>query len=82
MTSYDTWFASQQEQHLAEHAELVGFPTVASQPEHAEDVKQAAEWLKAKLNGIGLDATIHPAGGYPIVTAEWLHAEGQPTVLI
>ncbi len=77
------WFASEFDRHIAEVSELVAIPSIASDPAHAEDLQQAARWLADKLAAVGLDeVTVHPAEGYPVVTAEWHHAEGQPTVLL
>ena len=82
-TAYDSWFEAEFDRHIGEIGELVKFPTVASQPENAKSLEPAAQWLVERLTAIGMEsAKIHPAEGYPIVTAEWLHAKEQPTVLI
>ena len=51
-------------------------------PEHAPDVLKAAEFIKKKLDAIGMqNATIHQTDGYYTLTAEWMNAPGQPTAL-
>jgi acetylornithine deacetylase/succinyl-diaminopimelate desuccinylase-like protein len=62
---------------------LLRIPSVSTKPEHAPDMRQAAEWLTAHMTGIGLEhAQVLPTAGHPVVYADWLHAPGQPTVLI
>ncbi|MEO6443671.1 MAG: dipeptidase [Gemmatimonadaceae bacterium] len=56
------------------HSELFDFlriPSVSAQPAHAKDVSDAAEWLRDQCRQVGLDASIHPTGGHPIVLGEW-----------
>ena len=82
LKSYDAWFNENEERHLQDVADLVGFPTLAMVPDNAEDLIKAGEFLKAKLATIGMEnAVVHPADGFPLVTAEWTGADGQPTVL-
>lgn len=51
-------------------------------PEHAADVKRAAEFVAASLRTAGLEnIEIIPTAGHPLVYADWLHAPGKPTVL-
>lgn len=68
---------------VAELKEFVSFPSVSAQPEHAQDVRNCAEWLATHLRSAGLDQVrIVPTAGHPIVYADWRHARGRPTVLI
>src|SRR5262245_7036285 len=69
---------------LRELAELLAFPTIASQPRHRPDLEAAACWLAAHARGIGLEhARVLPGanGGPPSVYADWLHAPGRPVLL-
>lgn len=82
LAAYDAWFTGNEERHLQEVADLVAFPTLAMDPEKGEELVKAAEYLKKKLDAIGMKkAKVHPADGLPLVTAEWTGAKGQPTVL-
>lgn len=68
---------------LAELCDFIRVPSVSTQPNHADDVKQCAEWLAYHLRKIGLkQVQVIPTPRHPIVTAEWRHAPGRPTVLI
>ncbi|MCZ7665916.1 MAG: hypothetical protein M5U34_01075 [Chloroflexi bacterium] len=76
--------------HQKEHlAELVTFfcvsPVLALQPEHAADVRAAAEWLadSLKKRPAWKMCVSSRSAGHPLVYADWLHAgETAPTVLI
>ncbi len=72
------------ERYLAQLTELLSIPSISTLPEHAADVRRAAEWLAADLTRTGLkNVQVMPTGGHPVVYAEWLEAGGQaPTVLI
>lgn len=61
---------------------LIRIPSVSAQPAHQPDMQRCAEWLRDHLAGLGLTAEIHPTGGHPLVTAEWLRAPGKPTLLV
>lgn len=82
LAAYDTWFTENHKRHLGEVAGLVAIPTLAMDPKHADDLMKAGAYLKERLTAIGMkNATIHPAGGFPLVTAEWMEAKDQPTVV-
>ncbi len=75
-----------QERRAAFVEELKGFlriPSVSTKPEHRGDMRKAAEWLAGQMRDMGLEhVEILPTAGHPVVYADWLHAVGQPTVLI
>jgi acetylornithine deacetylase/succinyl-diaminopimelate desuccinylase-like protein len=67
----------------SELCELLRIPSVSARREHQGDVRRAAEWLRDKLIDIGLDASVEPTAGHPIVLGEWRGAGPQaPTVLV
>ncbi|MEW5989803.1 MAG: dipeptidase [Chloroflexota bacterium] len=71
------------EARLASYLELLRIPSISALPEHAGEVRRAAEWIAAELARIGFDhAEACDTPGHPIVYADWLHAEGAPTVLV
>jgi acetylornithine deacetylase/succinyl-diaminopimelate desuccinylase-like protein len=58
-------------------------PSISALPEHADDVRRAAQWLADNLRQAGLEhVEVAETGGHPVVYADWLHAEGSPTVLV
>jgi len=76
--------ASQNEQTaLDELLELLAIPSISTLPEHANDVKAAASWITRKLDAIGLEnVKLLETPRHPVIYADWLHAEGKPTLLI
>src|SRR3954470_5710774 len=79
------------DKYLSAHAqriegELFDFlriPSVSARSEHDGDTMRAAEWTATSLRAAGLEATVHPTAGHPVVVAKWTGAPaGAPTVLI
>ena len=64
--------------------ELLRIPSLSADPAHAEDVRQAAEWLASHLRGLGAEnVAVMPTAGHPVVYGEWLGAgPDKPTVLV
>ncbi len=58
------------------------FPSVSTKPEHRDDVRKCAEWLKAKLARIGFSTELHETPGHPVVLARNTHKPGRRTVLL
>ena len=75
-----------QERFLEEYQELLRIRTISTQPQHADDVAAAAEWLRAMMLRIGMERAeviLLPEGRCPLVLGEW-HGAGEdaPTILI
>src|SRR5215207_4758786 len=71
------------EARLESFFDLLRIPSISTLPDHAPDVRRAAEWIAADLNRIGFEhVEIAEMPGHPLVLADWLHAEGAPTVLV
>ncbi len=69
---------------LEELKALLRIPSISTLPEHAPDVRRAAEALAAELGRLGMEHVelLQIGGGHPLVLADWLHAApGAPTVL-
>ena len=83
-------FAQKNGQRFVEELKaLLRIPSISTLPEHAPDVRRAAEFIAAELRRIGMEnveliETVTPdhPHGHPLVYADWLHAAaGAPTVL-
>ena len=72
------------ERFLADLKELVAIPSVSMQDEHKDDMVRAAEWLAARLTGLGMDnVQLLPTAKHPVVFSEWMGAgKDAPIVLI
>ncbi len=58
------------------------FASVSTDSKHAADVRACAEWLVAKLSGMGLTTVLHDTPGHPVVVAKNAHVAGRRTVMI
>lgn len=71
------------ERFVEELKDFLRIPSVSAKSDHKSDTIAAAEWVKQAAEQIGLEnAKVYETDGLPIVYADWLHAEGMPTVLI
>ena len=83
LQSLNTYFETKREQHLEELKQFLRIPSISALSEHKPDMKTAAEWLADSLKNAGLEnISIDETKGQPVVYADWLHAEGKPTMLI
>lgn len=79
----DNYFSEHRGEHLEELKTFLRIPSISSLSEHKGDVRDAAEWLKTSMEKAGLEnVKIDETAGHPVVYADWLHAEGKPTVLV
>lgn len=79
----DQYFKTHREAHLEELKAFLRIPSISSLSEHREDIRNGAEWLKGAMLKAGLEnAEVFETEGHPVVYADWLHAEGKPTVLV
>lgn len=63
--------------------EFLRIPSVSAKSEHIPDMNRAAEWLAERMRDAGLESTIEPTEGHPIVVGEYRGAgEAAPTVLV
>ncbi len=86
MTNPYAYAKTNQDRFLTEYQELLRIRTISTQPQHADDVARAAEWLQAMMLRIGMDSAdviLMPEGRCPLVLGEWRGAgEDAPTILI
>jgi len=80
----DTSFVDREQPRLLEELfELLRIPSVSSLPEHAQDCRRAAEWLRDELTRLGCPvATLLEGDGHPVVWAESPYVPGRPTLLV
>jgi acetylornithine deacetylase/succinyl-diaminopimelate desuccinylase-like protein len=79
----EAFLESTKDARLESYFELLRIPSISTLSEHAPDIRRAAEWIATELERIGFEhVDISPTRGHPIVYADWLHAEGAPTILV
>ncbi|MBO8142414.1 MAG: dipeptidase [Firmicutes bacterium] len=83
MASWQQYLQDNRARFLNDYLDLLRIPSISALPEHAGDVRRAAEWVARRLEAAGLeDVRVMETGGHPVVYGEWIHAPGKPTVLI
>jgi len=77
------YLESHREEHLRGLVELLRFPSIANVRDRRPDgCWQAAEWLAARLNGLGFQSRVMEAAGRPNVYAQSPAVPGRPTLLV
>lgn len=67
---------------LSDLIEWLRIPSVSALPEHAADLRRAADFTAKLFTQAGLENVALIEGeGHPLVVADWLHAPGKPTLL-
>lgn len=77
-----SYIEEHKEQFLSELLDLLRIPSVSADSKFAGDVRQAAEFLKARFEDLGTHVEICETAGYPIVYAEHIIDPNLPTVLV
>ena len=81
--AFEDFLAAHQEERLASYMYLIRIPSISALPAHAADCRRTAEWIATDLERIGMEhVEVAETAGHPVVYADWLHAEGAPTVLV
>jgi acetylornithine deacetylase/succinyl-diaminopimelate desuccinylase-like protein len=70
------------EHALATLDEFLRFPTISAHPEHSADLVQAADWLRSRLDRLGMKTEIAPGSPHPSVVGEWVGRPGMPVLAI
>jgi acetylornithine deacetylase/succinyl-diaminopimelate desuccinylase-like protein len=75
--------AATRAERLADYQDFLRIPSIFALPEHAPDVRRAADWLADRMRAARLEnVELRETGGAPIVYGDWLHADGAPTAII
>src|SRR5713226_9948492 len=82
-TPLETYITENERRFLEDLKGWLRIPSISTRPEHAGDIRRAAEYAANQLRSIGFEgvevvATQH----HPLVYGEWLNAPGKPTLLI
>jgi acetylornithine deacetylase/succinyl-diaminopimelate desuccinylase-like protein len=76
-------FAEREDAHLAELDEFLRIPSISALPEHAGDIRRAAEWVAARMKRAGIpEVEVLETGGHPLVYGRWQVDDARPTALI
>jgi len=83
MADTRAYLEKNRERFREELFEFLRIPSISARREHKADTRNAAEWLKQKLDDLGLKTSLHETPGHPILLAEYRDAgPDAPTVLV
>ncbi|MEQ1573297.1 MAG: dipeptidase [Vicinamibacterales bacterium] len=70
------------DRYVEELKQYLAIPSISALPQHAPDVRRAADWTADALRGAGLQhVRLIDTPGNPVVYGDWLNAPGKPTIL-
>jgi acetylornithine deacetylase/succinyl-diaminopimelate desuccinylase-like protein len=70
------------DRYVDELKQYLAIPSISALPEHAADVRRAAQWTADAIGAAGLEhVQVIDTPGHPVVYGDWLHAPGKPTIL-
>ena len=81
--SIQAFVDAHRDQWLEEVNEFLRIPSVSTDPDRADQVDAAAEWLADRLREAGCDEVEKwQTAGHPVVYGAWRKAPGAPTLLV
>ena len=82
-TPFTNLVEEHKQRYLDELRDFLSIPSVSTLSEHNSDALRAAGWVADDLRRSGMEnVRLIETAGHPLVYADWLHAPGQPTLLI
>ncbi len=82
MTQIQDHVSSRRQEALEELKEMLRIPSVSTDDSLRPEMARCAAFVLERMKKAGLQASILPTGGHPVVYGERLSAPGKPTVLI
>jgi acetylornithine deacetylase/succinyl-diaminopimelate desuccinylase-like protein len=83
MTQLETYITENENRFLEDLKGWLRIPSISTLPEHAGDIRRAAEYAADQLRRIGFEQVhLIQTQNHPLVYGEWLKAQGKPTVLV
>jgi len=70
------------DRYVDELKQYLAIPSISALPQHAADVRRAAEWTAESLRAAGMqNVKLFETPGNPVVYGDWLNAPGKPAIL-
>jgi len=70
------------DRYVDELKAYLAIPSISALPQHAADVRRAAQWTADAITRAGLqNVRLIETPGNPVVYGDWLNAPGKPTIL-
>ena len=79
----DAFVEGTSDARMADYLDLLRIPSIGTLSENDPDTRAAAHFVADRFAGMGFEhVEVSETGGNPIIYADWLHAEGAPTVIV
>ena len=79
----DAFVERTSEARMADYLDLLRIPSIGTLSENDPDTRAAAHFVADRFAGMGFEhVEVSETAGNPIIYADWLHAEGAPTVIV
>jgi acetylornithine deacetylase/succinyl-diaminopimelate desuccinylase-like protein len=83
LAAVDAYIDETADERLEDYKAFLEIPSISTLTERRDDMLRAAEFIAGHARASGLEnVEVSPTPGHPIVYADWLHADGAPTVLV
>jgi len=83
MTQLETYITENENRFLEDWKGWLRIPSISTLPEHAGDIRSAAEYAAEQLQLMDFEQVhLIETQNHPLVYGEWLKAPGKPTVLV
>ncbi len=83
MTQLETYITENENRFLEDLKSWLRIPSISTLPEHAGDIRAAAEYVADQLQRMDFERVhLIETQNHPLVYGEWLKAPGKPTVLV
>jgi succinyl-diaminopimelate desuccinylase len=82
MADLETYLSDNQQRFENELCHWLEMASVSTDTAYKPEVRRAADWLKNRMDALGLKTELIETCGHPIVFAESPKIEGSPTVLV
>ncbi|MBU1140081.1 MAG: peptidase M20, partial [Proteobacteria bacterium] len=81
-TTRNNYLDENQSRFIEQLLEWLAIPSISTLPEHKDDVRRAADWVRDKLVAMGFpEAKTIATEGHPLVYGQWLIDNKRPTLL-
>jgi acetylornithine deacetylase/succinyl-diaminopimelate desuccinylase-like protein len=82
MLTPDAYIDQNLPRFLDDFAEIIGIPSISTDPGHTKDIRKAADWVRKRMEQAGLRATIEETPGHPLVIGRHDAGADAPTLLV
>lgn len=82
MLTPDSYIDQHLTRFLDDFAEIIGIPSISTDPAYAEEVRRAADWVRKRMEQAGLSSEVKETAGHPLVIGRYEAGPDAPTLLV